>query len=279
MPDWDRSFVAATAERVRLGVDPRRRRHGQGSHLGAGPGASLEFHDHRQYLAGDDLRHLDWGVYARTDQLMIRRYRQEVSPRVEILADRSVSMASEPAKAHLAATLVALLLRLARDCGSRPILWVLGDGPVRIGGEEDWARCDWDGSAGPDGPVPPGLGSGADRYLVSDGLARGGGRRVADRLGRDAGRICLIQVLSRQEADPEPVGAVRFEDVEGGVLELVHDAECCATYRRRFDRHQEAWRQALAGRGAGVVTCMAEEGPRAALRALLAAGVCEAESA
>ena len=65
-----------------------------GDQLGRGTGASLEFQDRRSYVAGDDLRHLDWRAYARTDQLMLRLYREEILPHVEIVVDASRSMAT-----------------------------------------------------------------------------------------------------------------------------------------------------------------------------------------
>lgn len=55
-------------------------------------GYSAEFTDHRQYYPGDDLRSLDWKVYARTDRYVLKRYRMESDMRVMILLDTSASM-------------------------------------------------------------------------------------------------------------------------------------------------------------------------------------------
>jgi len=55
-------------------------------------GYSPEFADHRQYYQGDDLRGLDWKVYARTDRYVIKRYKMESDMRVMILLDFSASM-------------------------------------------------------------------------------------------------------------------------------------------------------------------------------------------
>ncbi|MCP5089094.1 MAG: DUF58 domain-containing protein, partial [Rhodobacteraceae bacterium] len=41
----------------------------------------MEFHDRRRYEAGDDVRHIDWRVLARTDELLVRVHREEVVPR------------------------------------------------------------------------------------------------------------------------------------------------------------------------------------------------------
>ncbi|MGE0710635.1 MAG: DUF58 domain-containing protein [Planctomycetota bacterium] len=55
-------------------------------------GQSVEFADHRQYAAGDDLRFLDWSIYARLDRLMIKLFLEEEDLRVYILVDSSASM-------------------------------------------------------------------------------------------------------------------------------------------------------------------------------------------
>ena len=44
-----------------------------GQHRSPYTGVSVEFAQHRQYVAGDDIRHLDWKVYARTDKLMVKQ--------------------------------------------------------------------------------------------------------------------------------------------------------------------------------------------------------------
>ncbi len=56
-------------------------------------GFSVEFSDYRNYQPGDDLRHLDWRLFARSDRLCIKRYMQETNVRFYILCDSSASMA------------------------------------------------------------------------------------------------------------------------------------------------------------------------------------------
>ena len=280
MPTWDEAAVHAATKRVRLGIDARRRRLGTGSRLGAGPGASLEFHDHRSYVAGDDLRHLDWSVYARTEQLMLRRHRQEVSPRVEVVLDLSASMAAGPAKLRLATTIAALLATLAESDGTRPVVWSASDVIRRL--PTEWrtalrtATCH--GTIGLEARPAPLLGAGSERFLVSDGLCPGGGAPVVQSLGSGAGRIALVQVLTAGERSPDPVGAVRLEDLEGGAGDVMLDEATCTAYRERLARHQAGWQSALAGRGAGLVTCAVEDGFDHALTAMLQAGVLEPRS-
>jgi uncharacterized protein (DUF58 family) len=274
MPDWDALSVRQEASRLRLGLDPRRRREGAGARLGAGPGASLEFHDHRAYLPGDDLRHLDWAASARTGALVLRRHRREVMPRLEILVDGSASMDAHPGKLALATGLAALIATLASDEGLRPQVFWCAAAPVRL--PAAWAPAlrqqAVEGAVGL-AARPPALMAGADRVLVSDGLHPGGGPAVVRALGAGAGRIALIQVLAREELAPPVDGPGRLEDVEGGAADLIRDATTVAAYRDRLARHQAAWAAALAGRGAGMVTVAVEDGWQPAIRALLRAGL------
>ena len=62
-------------------------------------GFSVEFSDYRKYQPGDDLRHLDWRLYARSDRLCIKRYMQETNVRFYVLCDTSASMAYRGAAA------------------------------------------------------------------------------------------------------------------------------------------------------------------------------------
>ncbi|MEL7472267.1 MAG: DUF58 domain-containing protein [Planctomycetota bacterium] len=63
-----------------------------GQHRSPTQGFSVEFAQHRAYSPGDDLRHLDWKVYGRTDKLHLKQYQQETSLDVFLLIDSSGSM-------------------------------------------------------------------------------------------------------------------------------------------------------------------------------------------
>src|SRR5262249_49812236 len=80
-----------------------------GERLGAGVGSSLEFQEHRQYAPGDDLRHVDWAAYARSETLAVRLYREEVAPRIDLVLDVSRSMAVAEQKHCAYAELAALI--------------------------------------------------------------------------------------------------------------------------------------------------------------------------
>jgi uncharacterized protein (DUF58 family) len=63
-----------------------------GQHRSPYHGFSVEFAQHRPYSPGDDLRHLDWKVYARTDKLQLKQYQQETNLDLVCLVDASGSM-------------------------------------------------------------------------------------------------------------------------------------------------------------------------------------------
>ena len=62
-------------------------------------GFSVEFSDYRNYQPGDDPKHVDWRLYARSDRLCIKRYMQETNVRFYIVCDTSASMAYRGQKA------------------------------------------------------------------------------------------------------------------------------------------------------------------------------------
>ncbi|HUT93434.1 MAG TPA: DUF58 domain-containing protein [Thermoguttaceae bacterium] len=64
-----------------------------GLHASPYKGFSVEFAEHREYTPGDDPRHLDYRMMARTDRLYIKQYEEETNMRVQILLDTSGSMA------------------------------------------------------------------------------------------------------------------------------------------------------------------------------------------
>src|SRR5437764_2767099 len=55
-------------------------------------GFSQEFAEYRQYVEGDDLRHVDWNVFARTERIYLKRFKGETNSQLLILLDASASM-------------------------------------------------------------------------------------------------------------------------------------------------------------------------------------------
>jgi len=63
-----------------------------GMHRSPYQGLAVEFAQHRQYVAGDNIRHLDWKVYGRSDKLYLKQYQQETNLDIIVLVDGSGSM-------------------------------------------------------------------------------------------------------------------------------------------------------------------------------------------
>ena len=229
------------AARYRLGLNERSPSGAAGARLGKGTGSSLEFQERRAYVAGDDVRHLDWNAYARTDQLMVRLYREEVLPRVDLLIDDSRSMATEADKAQLQVDLAALVAEAGRRGGFevRPIL--LGDRARRV----EPAALEREGLAlAGRRPLPEVLAEagsllrpGALRIVLSDFLFPADPLTLARALGQRAGGFCMLQVLGGADLEPEAGQALRLTDAETGEgLDLVLDEHALRSYHARLER-------------------------------------------
>src|SRR5438067_4471424 len=73
-------------------------------------GQSVEFADYRNYVIGDDLRFLDWNLYARLDRLFIRLFMEEEDLHFYVLLDNSLSMSfGSPTKLRYASQVAAAL--------------------------------------------------------------------------------------------------------------------------------------------------------------------------
>jgi uncharacterized protein (DUF58 family) len=115
MPDSKRFLHPETVSRIaRLEVRARHIVEGflSGMHRSPYFGQSVEFLQHREYVPGDDLRHVDWKVWARQDRLTIKQYEEETNLRCAMLVDVSHSMSYGRGplnKYNYAATLAASL--------------------------------------------------------------------------------------------------------------------------------------------------------------------------
>lgn len=63
-----------------------------GQHRSAYKGFSVEFAQHREYARGDELKHIDWKVYGKTDRLFVKQYEEETNLRATLVLDASGSM-------------------------------------------------------------------------------------------------------------------------------------------------------------------------------------------
>src|ERR1051326_8306298 len=63
-----------------------------GLHRSPHLGFSTDFAEHRQYMPGDDIRHQDWKLLARSDRMYIKKYQSDTNTQIHLLIDASASM-------------------------------------------------------------------------------------------------------------------------------------------------------------------------------------------
>ena len=273
--DWP-AVRAAAAFRVAMPRTPSGGRAGE--RLGAGTGSSLEFQDYRPYAPGDDLRHVDWAAYARSEMLAVRLYREEVSPRIDLVLDTSRSMKVMEQKHRSFGALAALLAcACVSTLAESRILARSNAAPEPLRVPEDVERfldCDTSFSALEDGHLP--FRRRSLRIVVSDFLFPHDADALVAKFARDSASLAIVQLTLREEAEPAAEGGRRLIDVEGrGELDLVLDRDAIDDYRARFNRLRLALSVAARRAGARFAHVMAEAPLRETARALTAAGVLE----
>lgn len=216
--------------------------HGRaGDVLARGTGSSIEFQDHRVYSPGDDVRHLDWRAYARTGELTVKLYNQELLPRLDLLFDASRSMAVDDAKAAMTLDLVSFFAGVATRQGFAVRVIELGDAPrVRELDEFRAAGCEFAGRLPLSSTIEPANGllrPGTLRVLIGDFLSPHDPAQLVRGLAARAGGLALFQVLADSDVAP-PVGAAfRLQDAETGeAREVVLGPAVVGDYLERLKR-------------------------------------------
>lgn len=249
-------------------------------------GASVEFDDYRDYVAGDDLRHIDWNVYARLDRFFIKLFREEEDLALHVVVDASGSMdAGAPSKlvfAQRVALALAYVGLVNQDRVVASIVGAPGRKPVQqlaaLRGRrsvqriaEFFLECVWP----PEGHVAPEAATGGGglnaamkalalsrkgkgvMVLLSDFLVREDlGEGLSYLAGGGAGGfdVYCMQVLSPGELEPEKetgvVGDLRLTDAETGLAaEVTVSTAMLKKYKERLAGHIERMRTLCAARG------------------------------
>lgn len=279
MPTPSIDWPAVRAARVRLAL-PRLPIGGRvGERLGSGTGSSLEFQDYRSYEPGDDLRHVDWAAYARSELLAVRLYREEVAPRIDLVLDVSRSMAVTAEKLRAFGELSGLLAcASASTAADSRIITIPAADPYRLQRPEDIERvlaCDATLSALEGAHLP--LRRRSLRVVISDFLFSHDPDVLVSRLARDGASLAIVQLTLRDESEPSAEGGRRLVDVEGhGELDLVIDDAAVRDYHARFGRLRLGLATAARRVGARFAHVVAGTPIRDVARALAAAGVVEA---
>ena len=232
-------------------------------------GQSVEFADYRNYVVGDDLRFLDWNLYARLDRLFLRLFMEEEDLHFYVLIDNSLSMDfGSPSKLHYAKQIAAALGfiglvnldrvvveafndRLTQTMPAirgRRSLWRLLDflGPVRADGPGDLARALKDFSIRSSGKGVV--------VVLSDFMDKGGYQEALRYLIARQMDVYVIQILSQEEIDPEVTGDLKLVDVEDDdVAEITVNGPLLARYKQNLDAYRAALHDFCTRRG---VTCL-----------------------
>ena len=236
---------------------------GVGAFAGQRDGQSVDFHDFREYQPGDDLRRVDWRAYARSGQMHLKLFREEVSPVVELHLDTSASMAAYPGKEQAALFLAAFLRTVALASEGKPVL--CRDGRRFSGSDFDRALLDTDFS-GPSAPAvaaQPPLSARPMRFFLSDYLFGDDLPALLSMQSAGSLAFCPLMLLSKSEVNPPWRGLRRLRDVEAPerILDMPLNEKAVAAYARRLAKHCESL-NALAFRNGGrLIVCeVADEG-------------------
>lgn len=220
-------------------------------------GTSLEFADYRKYSPGDDLRYLDWGIFARTDRLYVRLFHEEVDLFAYIFIDASASMAfpSREEKFAPACNLALALSYVVLANQDRVRLHCLtgasggAASPFYRGRQRMMDLIDFVSAVSPAGApeLAPSLGEHlkllrrpGKAILISDFLVPAASYQQGLNLLRAFNLdIAAIQVLSREEIEPPlPESELRLIDSESREELLLQWSETVGnTYRERLERH------------------------------------------
>jgi len=221
--DW-----LAKISRFQLATASKLRGQHKGSHRSQRFGASLDFSDFREYHLGDDVRQVDWNVFARTDKYFIKRFLDEQEMRVHILLDTTKSMGDDT-KWTFARQIVASLGLMVLGRDDRLSFSFVQDEmkpPFRRKGamyrraflqviteiqEADYTESFAQGALR---ALPK---DSTVLFIVTDGLESiEEWEQLLKRLPRYAGDVRILQIVTEEELSPNYTGDVRLLDRETG---------------------------------------------------------------
>jgi uncharacterized protein (DUF58 family) len=237
-----------------------------GLHRSPHRGFSVEFAEHRMYQPGDDLRHIDWRVFGRSDRYYIKQFEEETNLRAYLLLDVSASMEWTSAQdrlpsklwyaKQLAASVALLLLRQGDTVGVIAFDQAIRSRLAPRGGRRHWYELTRHltaatGSGQTD--TGPALRDVAVRLrrrglviLLSDLLVDAEGTRVALRFLRHMGHEVLVfHLLDPGERELPGIGDARFVDPESGEEVPISVADLRTEYRQAVTDAIREWRDTL----------------------------------
>jgi len=230
-----------------------------GRHGSVRRGAGVEFHSHRPYLSGDDLRRINWALYARHRRLLMRESRQESLRPVYLLVDATGSMnvAHGPwPKYRYAACVAAGMAHLAAGQGDAPSLGILRANlsvahPPRTGSQHAMGLCAALAANTAEGPGDLSIAINEARALCR---RRGFVVLISDffdkenvliselaQLRAQGHDVLALQILDPVEAELPTSGDFDFVDTETGARLRMSVEEVRAAHARKV----AGWREGL----------------------------------
>jgi uncharacterized protein (DUF58 family) len=228
-------------------------------------GQSVEFADYRNYVVGDDLRFLDWNLYARLDRLFLRLFMEEEDLHFYVLIDNSLSMDfGAPTKLHYAKQIAAALGFIGLVNLDRVVVEAFNDRltqtmPAVRGRRSLWRLLDFLQKVEPAGPSDlrqalktfslKSSGKGIV-VLLSDLMDKGGYEDALRYLVARQMDIYIIQILSQEEIEPDVVGDLKLTDVEDGdVAEITVSGPLLRRYKQNLAAYRAGIHEFCARRG------------------------------
>ena len=232
-------------------------------------GQSVEFADYRDYTVGDDLRQLDWNVYARLERLFVKLFVEEEDVTVTLLVDASASMAGgQPSKLLFAKRAAAALGYVALASEDRVAVSSLAGRAARRrvamrgSGRIFRLLADLSSIESADGATDL---LAAARHAAAQLHGRGvvilisdlldpAADRVIRELAATGSELVVLHVLSPDELDPSLEGDLRLVDVEtGDGIDVTVDLATIDAYRRRLAAWKAGFAEVAAKRRASYV--------------------------
>ncbi len=264
--------------------------HGIGLHQSHSRGAGLEFAQYRAYEPGDELRQIDWKLYARSDKFFVREAERESPVAIWILIDASASMgqsdAARPDYSRLDASkaIAAAIGELAMPQGDRFGLIALGDSGLRLvppatGLRQrdrmmlellDIAAARTFASNDQLGPLWERIGT-HDLVIMLSDCFDNGAVALVEKLASAGRETLVIEMLTVAERDFPFTGGFRFRDPETGEELLADGAALRTEFLARFGAAREALHARLDATGIRHVAHVLDEAVDLPLRRLFAA--------